>query len=543
MKKVVITILLLFLIIFTCGCTIDFHKDLTIEQAEPYVCGVGDVLPFRSVKFNEDTEVLKVTAVGVYALSPGDILIETEQGYYHIIVREPEICFEYQTEQLLTVGDETDILVNVLPLDKKQDVTFKSMDTSIVTVDENGKVNAVNDGITRIKVTSDLYNIEKEITFIVFKEDEKYYEGIIDIIINNKEIILDSSFDNVISGVINSNMSSLVGVSTYVINKNRVEESDFGSGVIYKANAVYKDGTIVNDIQDPSKIDNIGELKHFEYFVITNRHIIYDKYRTKIYTGDPYKEIEAKVMEYDDKIDLAVLKFESKIFFPIAKLGDSNNLQNGEFIVSIGNGTGKQYYRSSTFGVVSSVKRYVNTDTNGDNINDWDSEYIQHDASINECDSGGAILNLKGEVIGINSTKISSVTYNNMCFAIPINLVMEIVKQLEIGVRPQRAILGVQILDITGYWQNPELYNKQYPGINIPEHIRYGFYVNVVDKGGVAEKAKVQVGDIILEFNNVEIRYSYQVRAELGKFLIGSGQIAEIKVYRNGEVITLYCEF
>ena len=130
-----------------------------------------------------------------------------------------------------------------------------------------------------------------------------------------------------------------------------------------------------------------------------------------------------------------------------------------------------------------------------------------------------------------------------MSFAIPINLVMEIVKQLEVGVRPQRATLGVQILDITGYWQNPEAYNKQYPGIKIPEHIRHGFYVNVVDKGGVAEKAKVQIGDIILEFNNVEIRYSYQVRAELGKFLIGSGQIAEIKVYRNGKVITLYCEF
>ena len=116
---------------------------------------------------------------------------------------------------------------------------------------------------------------------------------------------------------------------------------------------------------------------------------------------------------------------------------------------------------------------------------------------------------------------------------------MEIVKQLEVGQRPKRAVLGVQILDLTGYWQSPEIYQQQYPGINIPEHIKYGFYVSVVEKGGVAEKAKVQVGDIILEFNNVEIRYSYQVRAELGKFLIGSGQIAEIKVYRNGEVINL----
>lgn len=543
MKKTIITILLLFFIIFISGCTIEFHNNLNIEQAEPYVCDIGDTLPFNNVKFDEETEVLKQTALGVYANKPGDVLIETELGYYHIIVREQAITIEYTTEQLLKVGDKTDILVSVVPSDKVQDVTFESMDTNVITVSDKGNVVANNDGITRVKIKSEKYNIEKEITFIVLKEDEQYYEGIINILINNKEILLDSSFNDIISGVINSNMSSLVGVSTYIVNRNRIEESDFGSGIIYKANAIYNDGSVINDIQDPSEIKNVDKLKHFEYYVITNRHIIYDKYKSKIYTGDPYKEIEAELMEYDDKIDLAVLKFESKTYFPVAKLGNSEEVEKGEFLVSIGNGTGKQYFRSSTFGVISAVKRYVNTDTNGDNMNDWDSEYIQHDASINECDSGGAILNLKGEVIGINSTKISSLTYNNMSFAIPINLVMEIVKQLEVGIRPQRATLGVQILDITGYWQNPELYNKQYPGIKIPEHIRHGFYVNVVDKGGVAEKAKVQVGDIILEFNNVEIRYSYQVRAELGKFLIGSGQIAEIKVYRNGEVITLYCEF
>ena len=242
-------------------------------------------------------------------------------------------------------------------------------------------------------------------------------------------------------------------------------------------------------------------------------------------------------------MDLAVLKFESKFYFPTAKIGDSESVEKGEFIISVGHGTGKEYFKSSTFGVISSGKRYVNTDTNGDGLNDWDSEYIQHDASINESDSGGAIVNLKGEVIGINSTKISNLVYNNMSFAIPINVVMEIVKQLEVGQRPKRATLGVQILDISGYWQDPEVYQEQYPGINIPKHIRYGFYISVVDKGGVADKANVKVGDIILEFNHVETRYSYQVRAELGKFIIGSGQVAEMKVYRNGEVITLYCEF
>ena len=543
MKRFLILIMMFALIIFGSGCSIEIIQSLEIEQIEPYICYVGDQLPFYKVTFDKNSNILEKTIIGTFAMEPGEILIDSEQGKYHIIVREKDATFEIKTNQLLSIGDFTNLYVSVLPLNKNQDVTFESLDTSVVTVTSDGKVNAVGEGVSRIKIKSDIYNIEKEITYVVLKDDEKYYESIIDLIINNKEITLDSNFDDIINGVINTNKSSLIGVSTYKLERNRLVESDFGSGIIYKMNVIYNDGTIIENVKSAKDITNVEKIKNFEYYVITNRHIIYDKYRTKIYIGEDSNEIDAELMQYDDKIDLAVLKFSSKTYFPVAKLGDSNNLQKGEFIVSIGNGTGKDYFRSSTFGVISSDKRYVNSDTNADGINDWDSEYIQHDAAINESDSGGAILNLKGEVIGINSTKISSLTFNNMSFAIPINLVMEIVSQLEAGIRPQRALLGVQILDISGYWQDPEYYKQQYPGINIPEHIKYGFYVSVVDKGGVAEKAKVQVGDILLEFNNVEIRYSYQVRAELGKFLIGSGQIAEIKVYRNGEVITLYCEF
>ena len=542
MKKLLILFLIFSLMIFGYGCTIEYKYDFTISQVETYVCTVGDKLPFSNVKFDNESNVILDSPLGVFAVEVGEVYVECTQGKFHVIVKE-DISLNVKTNQLLHVGEETNIIANVLPLEKNQAVAFTSYDTSIITVSDSGKVEAISEGITRVKVYSSLYDIEKEITFIVMEEDEKYYETIIDLIINSKELTLEKDFDEIIKGVIECNNSSLIGVTTYVLERNRVVESDFGSGIIYKMNVIYKDGTVVTDVKEASEIMNLENIKTFEYYVITNRHIIYNKYKTKIYIGETQKEIDAKLMEYDDKIDLAVLKFESTKFFPVAKIGNSDELEKGEFIVSIGHGTGKQYYKSSTFGILSAVKRYVNSDTNNDGLNDWDSEYIQHDASINDCDSGGAILNLKGEVVGINSTKISSLTFNNMAFAIPINLVMEIVSQLEVGKRPQRALLGVQILDVSGYWQDPEYYKQQYPGIKIPEHIRYGFYVNVVDKGGVAEKAKVQVGDILLEFNNVEIRYSYQVRAELGKFLIGSGQIAEMKVYRNGEVITLYCEF
>lgn len=542
MKKIFFVLLLSIFTIFGVGCNVTVNPVLSIEQVEPYVCKPGDILPFTNVMVRGSTDIIKMTAMGLYAVEPGEVYIKCTQGEYYIIIKEEDVSFEYQTEQLLFEGDETDLLVNVLPSDKNQNVRFVSMDPSIITVSEYGKVKAIKDGTTRIKIISDEYNYEEEITFIVLKEDEKYYDSILDIIINNEEVLLDNSFNSIIKGIINSNMSSLIGVSTYEIKKNQIVESDFGSGIIYKMNVIYNDGKIVKDVKDISLVD-ITNIRNFEYFVITNRHVIYDKYKIKIYTDDSDTEIEARLLEYDEKIDLAVLKFESTTYYPIAKIGDSENINCGEFIISIGHATNKVYYRSSTIGVISSVKRYINTDTNGDGMNDWDSEYIQHDASINECDSGGAILNLKGEVIGINSTKISSLVYNNMSFAIPINLVMDIVKQLEAGIRPERPILGVNILDLRGYWQNPEAYKQKYPDIIIPEHLKYGFYVNSVDEGGVAERARVQPGDIIIEFNNMKVVYSYQLRAELGKFLIGSGQIAEMKVYRDGEVITLYCEF
>jgi S1-C subfamily serine protease len=120
---------------------------------------------------------------------------------------------------------------------------------------------------------------------------------------------------------------------------------------------------------------------------------------------------------------------------------------------------------------------------------------------------------------------------------------MEIVTQLEQGIRPKRATLGVSIVDVSMYHQNTEYYQQVYPNMIISKDIRYGFFVTEVDGNGIAYKAGVKPGDIIIMFNNTELKYSYQVRAELGKFLIGSGEIAEMIVIRNNQRITLYVEF
>lgn len=540
MKKPFVIILLLFIMLTSVGCYSSNDPKLEINQIESLTFEIGDEIPLTNVYCKNETDIIAQYKDKIYAYKVGEVVVKSDQGKFYITIKESDPVLSVQSKQLLSVGEETVIQSIIVPTTKNQKVTYKSSDEDIIKVTDDGIVKAISSGVARVEVISEQYNLIKELTYVVLDSDEVYYEVIVNTILNQNNINLGEDYNKILEGIINYNTMSLVGVSSYSYFNNEFLNEDFGSGIIYKMNINYLNGSKKLDVKT---IQNEQNIKNFEYYVITNRHLILNKNRIKIFLGSQYDEIDAEIIEYDEKIDLAVIKFTSKYYLPVAKLGNSEEVDKGEFIISIGNGTGKDYFRSNTFGIVSSTKRYVSTDTDGDNVNDWDSEYIQHDASINEADSGGAIMNLKGEIIGINSTKISSTTFNNMSFAIPINLVLEIVSQLEQGIRPKRATLGVQILDVTGYWQDPDYYKLMYPGINIPEDVKYGFYVNVVDRGGVAEKAQVKVGDIIVGFNNVDLKYSYQIRAELGKFLIGSGEVAKMKVIRDGKVVILSVKF
>lgn len=538
MKKVLYTMFIIFLMIFSIGCyKYEEEEKLAIDQEQILVVEVGEQIPLTNVTYDYSDKTIIRYFGGIFANEPGEIIVNSSEGKYYIIVKEEETILSVSAKQLLSVGDTTRIQSLITPVNNDQTVIYEVSDDSVLSINNKGVVTALNCGVCRVNIISNKYNISKELTFFVLEDDEEYYEPLINMIVSENENSVNG-YNGLLEGIINYNKSSLVGVSTYYSYNNSIFDKDFGSGIIYKMNINYSDGSKKENV---TTITNENNIKEFEYFVITNRHLLTNKNHIKIYIGEGYDEIEATLLEYDDKIDLAVVKFTSKYYFSPAKLGDSDEIEKGDFIISIGNGTGKEYFRTTTFGIVSSTKRHVATDTDNDGVNDWDSEYIQHDASINECDSGGAIMNLKGEIIGINSTKISSVTYNNMSFAIPINLVMEIVSQLEQGIHPQRATLGVSILDLTGYWQNPDAYQKY--NLQIPEDLKYGFYVSDINHGGVAEKANIQVGDIIVGFNDTEIKYSYQIRAELGKYLIGSGEIAIIKVIRNGIEISLPVEF
>jgi len=142
-------------------------------------------------------------------------------------------------------------------------------------------------------------------------------------------------------------------------------------------------------------------------------------------------------------------------------------------------------------------------------------------------------------VIGINSTKISDIRVDNMGFAIPSNLVLNIVSLLEQGIRPQRAKIGVTIVSVKAILMNPDRYSDPSTyNYTLPEGITYGMVVFEVNEG-VAKDAGILKYDIIQEFNGVQTNFSYEIRSEISKFMLGSGDTAEVKVYRDSSVVTL----
>jgi serine protease Do len=221
--------------------------------------------------------------------------------------------------------------------------------------------------------------------------------------------------------------------------------------------------------------------------ILTNNHVVENAQKIVVKLSDD-QEYEAKVVGRDPKTDIAVIKINSKIGLTAASLGDSDKLEVGEWVMAIGNPFGLD--STVTSGIVSAKGRHIGQGP-------YDN-FIQTDASINPGNSGGPLLNLRGEVVGINTAIFSRSGGNiGIGFAIPINLVKELLPQLRGKGKVTRGYLGVLIQKVT-----PEIAESL--GIDKPR----GALVANVSKDGPAEKAGVKVGDVIVEFDGKEIRES-----------------------------------
>jgi len=250
--------------------------------------------------------------------------------------------------------------------------------------------------------------------------------------------------------------------------------------------------------------------------IVTNYHVVDDAEKITVTLSDG-RSFDGKVLGKDQKTDIAVIKISAPQDLPTAPLGDSDRLEVGEWVMAIGNPFGLDH--TVTSGIVSAKGRHIGAGPYDD--------FIQTDASINPGNSGGPLINLRGEVIGINTAIFSGSGGNiGIGFAIPTNLVKELLPQLKDKGKVVRGFVGVTIQKVT-----PDLADslgmKQAGGALVAD----------VNKGGPADRAGIKTGDVIVEFDRKEIKDSGDLPLQVAR--TAPGKTVQIKVLRNSKEMTL----
>ena len=250
--------------------------------------------------------------------------------------------------------------------------------------------------------------------------------------------------------------------------------------------------------------------------VLTNHHVIANAIQITITMRDG-RQVEAEIVGADPKTDIAVLKIPTENLTAL-KTADSNELKVGDFVVAIGNPFGLG--QTVTSGIISALSR------SGLGIEEYE-DFIQTDASINPGNSGGALVNLRGELVGINTAIFSqSGASHGIGFAIPINLALRIAEQiLETG-EVKRGFLGVSIQDIS-----PSL--AEAFGLDK----KNGALINKVLKDSPADKAGLQPGDVVISIDGKKVRNANDVRNRIG--LLPVGEKIQFKLLRDGKEFEL----
>lgn len=256
-------------------------------------------------------------------------------------------------------------------------------------------------------------------------------------------------------------------------------------------------------------------------YIITNEHVIANAKTVKISNskGETY---DAEVLGSDSYADIAILSTDVKNVNAIAQLGDSSKIELGDTIFTVGSPLGEQYFGTVTKGIISGKNRMVGS-------SQIVLEVIQTDAAINEGNSGGPLVNINGEVIGINSMKIATTNIEGMGFSIPINTVKVYAERLEKGEKIERPVIGITMSDIDNTW---DLYQL---GIIVDPSVTYGAVIVDVQADYPAFKGGLKKGDVIIEVDGVKIENSSYFRYALYKYNIGD--TIKVRYYRNNKIL------
>ena len=312
--------------------------------------------------------------------------------------------------------------------------------------------------------------------------------------VSNNMITAIENVTDAVVGVVNIQKQE-----DFFSDRTEDQEAGTGSGVIFK-----KDGNTA--------------------YIVTNNHVIEGANKVEISLADG-KKVKAEIVGADPLTDLAVLKIDGSRVTKVASFGDSSKLRIGEPVAAIGNPLGLDLSRTVTEGIVSG-KRTMPVSTSA---GEWELNVIQTDAAINPGNSGGALINSAGQVIGINSLKISETGVEGLGFAIPSEDVKPIVEQLMQYGKIKRPYLGVQLVDVADL--SDEVRKEQ---LQLPDSVTAGAAVAAVEPFSPAADAGLQSKDVIVEMNGQKVDSVSALR----RYLYTKTKIGEkvrVVFYRNGE--------
>ena len=261
-------------------------------------------------------------------------------------------------------------------------------------------------------------------------------------------------------------------------------------------------------------------------YILTNEHVVSDAKTIKVVMSND-EETEAETLGSDEYLDLAVLRIDKDKVKQVANIGKSEDISLGDTIFAVGAPMGYDYRGSVTSGILSGKDRMVTVSVGNSTSSDWVMRVLQIDAPLNPGNSGGPLLNINGEVIGVCSMKLVDSQIEGMGFAIPIEYAMNHVDSLENGKEIEWPVLGITMLNTT---DTMNLYRNQ---IILDKNVDDGVVIIECQKGSAAADSELKKGDVIVKIDDNKVKNIAYLRYEL--YQHQAGDTIEITYIRDGK--------
>ena len=317
-----------------------------------------------------------------------------------------------------------------------------------------------------------------------------------------------------------------------VINKQEVQSSNQGiMGMFGGQNS--GDYSNSDSSQNPGKLQTASEGSGVIYkksgnsaYIVTNNHVVKGSNALQVILSNGRK-VNASLVGSDSATDLAVLKINSANVKTVAEFENSNSIAAGQDVLAIGSPMGSEYANTVTKGIISAKSRTLKSGTDGTL-----TSVIQTDAAINSGNSGGPLINMAGQVIGINSMKLAGSSdgssVEGMGFAIPSNEVVKIINQLIKNGKISRPSLGISMIDLSRVTTD-----QQQSVLKLPSSITKGVVIMDVQSGSNAQTAGLEQYDVITKLGDTKITNTSSLKSALYKYKVGD--TTKVTYYRDGQ--------